>query len=218
MIATDVGRKGIIKRAREVNDAAAVRYSDARKAIRAALADSVSDKKIVNAARESFEQKTADASLTSWVRDDAAKSIDVMDSFLLMRNQLIGFNFTAPPNQQSILQIAGVAVSVNCDVLIHGDIKNVPSRGAALFRLTKPDEEETSAAKSKRHEMGANAATLVLMYLQSSSQSDAPISNELCWSLDIQAGDIIRAPKNYTNRKANMETACEFIAAMWDKV
>jgi hypothetical protein len=170
------------------------------------------------AARGAFEQKSTDGSLTDWVRDDASKSIDVMDAYLLMRNQLAGYEFLPPIAKQPPFIIGGVAVSVNCDILIHGQIKGSPYRGAALMRLTKPDEEESSAAKSKRLEMGLYAATLVLIYTQEFHDNNVPVSNEFCWSLDIQSGEINRAPRNYANRKNNLEAACEVIAAMWDKV
>jgi hypothetical protein len=217
MVAGDVGRKGIIRRAREVSTAVAVRYTEARSVLRAALCDLVNEKKIVHAARDAFEQKSEDSSLSTWTREDAAKSVDVMDSFMVMRNQLVGFDCVEAPQSQPYLQIGGVSVSVNCDILIHRDIKGTKAIGGGLFRLTKPEEDETDAAKAKRHDMGAYAATLVYMQVVQNLAADRTPHPDICCSIDVQCGEIHKAPKNYKTRSNNIETACEFIAAMWDK-
>lgn len=218
MVAGDVGRKGIIKRSREMNTAVAVRYSEARASLRAGLCDPVNEKRIIHAARDTFEQKADDTALSSWSRDDALKSIDVIDSYLGMRNQFVGFDYKEAPSSQPYLTIAGVAISVNCDVLIHRDIRGAQCIGASLFRLTKPEEDETAAAKAKRQDMGAYAATLVFMHLSQNLAQGRTPHPEICWSIDVQSGEIHKAPRNFKSRANNMETACEFIAAMWDKV
>jgi hypothetical protein len=218
MVAGEVGRKGIIRRSREMSTAVAIRYSDARSALRAALCDLVNEKRIVGTARDSFEQKSEDSSLSAWSRDDALKSIDVMDSFMNMRNQLVGFDYVEAPHSQPYLQIGGVSVSVNCDILIHRNIKGTEAVGAGLFRLTKPEEDETEAAKAKRHDMGAYAATLVHMQVGQNLSGNRYPHPDICWSIDVQCGETHKAPRNYKTRANNLEGACEFIAAMWDRV
>ena len=218
MVAGDVGRKGIVRRSKEVNTSVVVRYSDARTVIRNALCDMANEKRIIAAARALFEQKADDTALSAWARDDAAKSIDVLDSLSFIRNQLVGFDFQPAPQAQPYLIIGGVQVSVNCDTLIHREIKGKPSIGGALFRMTKPDDAETEAAKAKRKEMGAYAATLVFMQLEQNLAGNNQPHHEICWSIDIQNSEVHTAPRNYKTRAANLETACEFIAAMWGRV
>lgn len=218
MVAGEIGRKGIIRRSREMSTAVAIRYSDARAALRAALCDLVNERRIIGAARDLFEQKSEDGSLSTWSRDDALKSVDVMDSFMNMRNQLVGFEFVEAPQSQPYLQIGGVSVSVNCDILIHRNIKGTASIGSGLFRLTKPEEDETDAAKAKRHDMGAYAATLVYMQVAQNLSRKREPHPDICWSIDVQCGEMHKAPRNYRTRANNLEGACEFIAAMWDRV
>lgn len=217
MIAGEMGKKGIIRRSREVSTAVAVRYSDVREVLRAAFCDPVNERRIVANAYNSFEQKSTDGALSDWTRDDASKSMDVLNAFETMRNQFVGFHFSAPPAGQSYLEIGGVSVSVSCDILIQGEVRGEPYRGAALFRLAKPEEEETESAKAKRLDVGAYAATLVHMQA-SRREGMPPVHPSLCWSIDVQAGEVHPAPRNYRTRSGNMETACEFIAAMWDRV
>lgn len=217
MVSGDTGRMGIIRRAREKKSVVAVRYSDVRTATAAAMCDPIKGKHILATAYQSFEQKASDASLSPWAREDAAKSLDVIESFGKMKNQLVGFDFVQAPPKQSPLALGGVAVSVNCDVLIHRPVKGVPSIGAALFRLTKPDEDESDKAKAKRDQMGRHVATLVLMQVGASLAGNLQPAFELCWSIDVQTGEIYKAPKNTKALATSMENACQFIAAMWDK-
>lgn len=218
MLAGDVGRKGIIKRAREVSTSVVVRYSDARNTLKAAICDPVNKKKIVFAARDAFEQKSEDTSQSSWTREDSAKSIDVMDAFIGMENQLAGFDFVPAPTSQDYLILGGVSVSVTCDFLTHRKIKGVDCIGGGLFRLTKPEEDESAAAKTKREDMGAYAATLVYMQIAQNLSGSRQPRPDLCWSVDVQCGDVHKAPKQVKGRVNKLEAACEFIAAMWDKV
>lgn len=201
-----------------MNTAVAIRYSDVRTALRASLCDLVNEKRIIYTARDAFDQKSNDTSSSSWARDDALKSIDVIDAYLGMKNQFSGFDYKEAPSQQPYLNISGVAISVNCDVIIHRDIKGVQCIGAGLFRLTKPEEDETVAAKAKRHDMGAYAATLVYMHLSQNFAGERNPHPEICWSVDVQSGEIHKAPRNFKTRANNIETACEFIAAMWNRV
>jgi len=218
MISGDTGRMGIIRRAKEKKSAIAVRYADVRPSLSGAMCDPIKSKGFLATAYDSFEQKASDASLSAWTREDAAKSLDVIDAFNKMQNSFAGFDFVQAPRKQPSLKLGGVAVSVNCDVLIHRPVKGVEAIGAALFRLTKPEEDETETAKSKREQMGKCVATLVLMQVGANLAGNRKPLFDLCWSVDVQSREIHKAPKNSKALMANMENACHFIAAMWDKV
>lgn len=218
MVSGDTGRIGIIKRAKEKRSAVAIRYADVRAAIAASMCDPLKSKTILAAASDAFEQRTTDASLSTWSREDASKSLDVVEAFGRMKNSFAGYDFVPAPKKQAMLLLGGVSVSVNCDVLIHRPIKGVESIGAALYRLTKPEEDESDKAKTKREQMGRCVATLVLMQVGANLAGNRSPSFELCWSVDVQTGEIHKAPKNTKALIANMENACQFIAAMWDKV
>jgi hypothetical protein len=218
MVTGDTGRLGIIKRSREKRTSVAVRYSDVKDAISAAMCSPSTSKVLLASAYEVFQQKSRDTSLSVWSQEDSAKSLDVIDSFHAMKNQLAGYDFITAPTKQPALLIGGVSVAVSCDVIIHRPVKGVESVGAALFRLTKPDEEETATAKSKREQMGRYVSTLVMMQVSANLAGDRQPLSELCWSLDIQSGEIHKCPKNTKTLIGNIESACTFISAMWAKV
>jgi hypothetical protein len=123
IVSGPTGQVGIIKRAKEKRTAVAVRYTDARDAIAASMCNPVKGKQIAASAFFSFEQKAADPSLKPWTREDASKSLDVMEAFGKMANTFAGFDFKPAPVKQPFLKLGGVSVSVNCDVLIHRTVK-----------------------------------------------------------------------------------------------
>ena len=142
----------------------------------------------------------------------------MLAAFREMRNQLAGYDYVAAPKSQSSLSLAGVAVPVNCDILIHRGAKESPEIGAALFRLTQPDEDETERGAEKRREMGAYAATLVQMHVATNFSGNRRPAYQICWSVDVQNREVHVAPRNFAQRATNMENACQFIGAMWDRL
>lgn len=217
MVATDTGKIGIIRRARESGTPVRTRYKDARTAIREALCAPANEKRIIAAARDALEQRADDPALSDFARDDAEKSAEALTAFANLRNQLAGHNFIEAPAKQPKLILAGVEISVHCDVLIERTYRGVDQRGAALLRLTKPEEDETETASDKRREVGQFAATLVHMHLARSLAGNKTPYHGLCWSIDVQNGDVHAAPRTYLSRATNLENACRFIAAMWDR-
>lgn len=216
MVSGFTGRIGIIRRARESTTPPRARYKDVKASLSAALVDAPGEKKILTGARALFEQRSEDASLSNFRRDDAAKSLDVLNAYDKMRNKLAGYDYVAAPMKQTPLKIGGVIVPVTLNLLIHRTAKNGDGEvGGLLFRLTQSDEEETDDAASKRHEMGLFAATLVHMHVSTNMKGNRKPAYPICWSVDVQCGEVHVAPKTYAKRAADLESACKFIAAMW---
>lgn len=218
MLAGNTGKLGIIKRAREKGAAASVRYSDARDAIRLALCDPAAEIRHLNDAANRFRQREKDSALSNFMREDAGKSIDVLDALALMRNQYAGTDFQIAPRKQPKLVLSGVQVSVSCDVLIHNLHRKEELIGGALLRLGAPEEDETDTAKRKREDMGAYAATLVFLHVQRNLAGGRKAAPSLCWSIDVQSRDIHRAPPRNAARVNELEAACMMISALWGKV
>lgn len=218
MVTGDRGRLGIIKRSKEVSTAVVIRYADVRNSIKASLCDPVNEKRLLAAARDMFEQKSEDIALSDFVRDDSLKSIDVIDAFSGMRQQIAGYDFVQAPASQPFLKISGVDIAVNCDILIHRTQKEIEQIGATLFRLTKPDDEESEKAAAKRKDMGLYAATLVYMQIAQNLKGNRTPFPALCMSLDIQNKEVFEAPSRISVRVQNIESACLFIKSMWDSV
>lgn len=216
MVSSETTKIGIIKRAKESTTPQRARYSEIRNALRSALCDPVEERRILAALKTKLEQKADDPAMSPYVRDDARKSLDALECYGTVRNQLAGYDYQPAPRKQRPLVIHGVTVSVNCDLIIHREYRGTEEIGGVLFRFTKPDETETSAAASKRKEMGAFAATLVHMHLTANLAGNRSPAYQLCWSADIQSCDVHHAPKSYAQKAKNIENACRFIWAIWD--
>ena len=217
MVASETGKIGIIKRSHESVTPPRLRYSDARRTIRAFVGDPRRDKRVLHAARTTFEQRASDLSQTAFVRSDAEGCKDVIDHFLTMQNVLGGYDFVPAPQRQAKLSLGGVEVSVNVDALLHRTKGATEQIGGALFRFTKAEDESDNAA-GKRREMGLYAATLALIQVQRNLKGNREPHHQLCLSVDVQCEEVHVAPKAYTTRIQNLENACRFIAAMWGRV
>lgn len=217
MVASETGKVGIIRRSRESVTPQRVRYSDVRKTLRTYLGDISRPRGVLNAARDRFEQRAEDPSLGTFSREDARLSLDVLDSFGRMQNQLGGIAFRTAPARQAPLRLAGIEVAVNVDVLVQRSRNGAEQIGGALFRFTKADEE-TDNATAKRRDMGLYAATLVHMQVTQNLAGNHQPHYQLCMSVDVQAEELHYAPRSFAQRAQNLENACMFIAAMWDRV
>lgn len=217
MISSETGKLGIIAEAKSNNTAMAIRYKDARKAIKAFLIDPKRDPNVIHAAITKFEQASTDPSLTNFARSDAASSIEALQSFNVLTNQIGGNNFFKAPKSQPKLLLNGVTISITLDALIKRDYRGEAQVGGALFRFTQADDE-TEAAASKRRDMGSYAATLVHMQVANSFARDANPHHAISYAIDVQFKEAIAAPKTYAARAKNMENACRFISAVWDDV
>ena len=215
MVAGETGRIGIIRRSREAEPAVTVRYAKVREDIRDYLCDSGRTSRHLAALHNKYVAMADDANLTSWAREDARMSVDVLASLGRMENQISGGSFIPAPAKQAPLMLQGVTVSVNLNVLMIRDRGAKSEVGGVLFRMTKADTE-TEAASAKRKEIGGFAATLAYMQVQNSLAADRTPHHQLCASFDIQCEDVHMAPRNYATKAKELENGCRFIAAMWD--
>ena len=216
MVAGETGRIGIIRRSRDPEPVVTVRYAKVREDIRDYLCDRGRTSRHLATLQNKYAAMADDASLTSWVREDARLSVDVLASLGGMENQIGGGSFIPAPAKQLPLMLSGVTVSVNLNVLMIRDRGAKTEVGGVLFRMTKADTE-TEAASAKRREIGGFAATLAHMQTQNGLAGDRTPHHQLCASFDIQAEDVHTAPRNYATKAKELENGCRFIAAMWDQ-
>tara|TARA_R110000851_G_scaffold270099_1_gene422755 strand:- start:609 stop:1298 length:690 start_codon:yes stop_codon:yes gene_type:complete len=217
MVSSETAKIGIIAEAKQEGNAKSIRYKDAREAVKGYLTSPNRDRRIIDAAINRFDQMSRDSTLTTFKRSDAQSSADALRAFETLKNQLGGFEYFAAPQRQPKLEIAGVEISTRLDLLIRREYREEKQVGGVIFRWTQADDE-TEAAIAKRRDMGTYAATLVHMHVgQHFAHSMAP-AYPICLSVDVQFGDVIAAPKTFSQRAKNMENACRFISAIWDDI
>lgn len=218
MVSSETAKLSIVRRAKEVSTAVVVRYSDVRAVLRNAMANPERSGEIIASARSSFAQRAEDPALSAFQREDASGSLDVLDAFA---NTTLPFQIEdciLAPSPQEPLNISGVTVSVNCDILIHRIRRNVQEVGGAILRLNKPEDSASERSIQKRREMAAYAATLVFMHVTEHHAANRTAAASICYSVDVQSGEAHDASRSFITRRQNLESACRFIAAVWPTI
>lgn len=216
MVTPGPGRIGIIRKARDATTPPVTYYSHLRTGLKGFLADPVRDTRLLDALGNSLQQRAHDTSLSNQRRQEAELSFSALEAFQrLGKNRLAGYTFLPAPRHQNALMLSGVTVSVFLDLLVKRERSSRVECGGVLFRLSKADEDETEAANSKRREMGAYAATLAQMQVRSMNNGEMVPTSDLCMSVDVQAGDVHFAKRDFAQRAQRLEAECRFIAAMW---
>jgi len=217
MVSSDTARVGIIRRAKNPSTPPIIRYRDVRPVVCEFLADLQRNVNRLVTAEEMFNQRSEDSAMSSLRQDDARNSIEVIHALQRMANQLAPYRFDLAPRRQRKLDLAGVSVSTHADLLVQGRVRGKDHSGAAILRLTQ-DDAETDTAISRRREMGLYVATLARLHAEQNLRLNEPAHNRFCMSIDVQHGEHFRAPESNIRRMNDLESACQFIAAMWDGV
>lgn len=214
MVSSDSARHTIIKRSANPSTFIVARYKDAKAPIRSFLTDQLRNPAPLYSAEAMFAQRADDPAESSWRQEDALQSIEALRALQSMSNQLAGYTFADAPMDQPKLVIAGVEVSVRCDLLTLGVGKSADQIGGAILRLTQ-DDAETETAISKRREIGLFTATLVWLQMAQSYAGSRKVATKLCMSVDARHGQIFTAPASNSRKVKDLEAACRTIAALW---
>lgn len=217
MVAGEVGKIGIVQRAKNRGGAAALRYKRLRETLRSALLHPQNARGLLGSAEETFQQISNDASQSAFARDDAEKSLDALQVYPQLANALGGLEYAAMTKKQPKLVLSGVQVSVNLDLMVVQGAEKT-GIGGLIFRLTKPGDEETESARAKRRLMGLHAATLIQMHIDRNYQFIGTVQPKLCWSVDVQSAEVFKATRRQPSKEKELEAACRMIAAIWDSV
>ncbi|MBB5691699.1 hypothetical protein GXW77_14055 [Roseomonas alkaliterrae] len=221
MVASDVGREGIIQRARWQPAAPVVRYRDARRAIARFLTDRHRSTQILLDARARLEMLAEDTTGRPFAREDARASIGAIDAFQAGLNSFGfgGMRFETPPQDLSPLDIEGVAVTVSLDLVVRAsDRRRGDLVGGILLRLSKGADGESEAASARRRDVGMYATTLVYMACAEQLDGLGMPSPTVCFSVDVQRRERHRASSQYLTREANLRAACRGIQRAWSNV
>ncbi len=218
MVATDLGREGIIRNARWQGTVRVARYRTARLAMGEFLTDKTHSHRIIGRAKDKLEGVLSDAEASAFKHEDARASIVALDGFQRGWNAfgLSGLNFEDVPSLKR-LEMEGVEIGVAMDAVTKRESPTRPTQvGGVLLRMARGGDGETDGAAAKRREIGRNAAVLVYLSAEKNLTKVGVPTPEICYSVDVQHGESHQAPKNYLAIVENMAAACRTIAALWD--
>jgi hypothetical protein len=218
---TPIGQMGILRQAKAPGQhkPLIIQYQYVRRYISACLQSPSTLNRVVAEAIHFLEQRRDDTSNGPLVRDDAERSLEVIQTFQRTRNALdIGMaRFDAALNPSPSLMISGVEVTVWPDAIAHVVTRNGTDRiGQVFIRCTIGGAGDI--AENRRAEANGHLATIAHMhtaaFLSHLGIPHAPTS----MVIDVSRENVIKGPVNATRRVANIQAACGMIAAVWPTV
>lgn len=213
--ASPTRRKSIIAAAKFPSTAIVAKYRDASSLLGAFLCNPARAAPNFVVHIEGLEAKSADPSLSQWVRDDAAASAEALSKVQSAYNAtgLGKLDLKSLPANQPRVVIEGVEVSASAACSVHGQFKGNSAVGAMSIFFNKSE-----ASQNARIERCKSVAVLLLIYAeQHLSQHGVPLAR-LCMSYDVFAGKVVAAPNAYKSRLENMRFSCEEVALRWPTI
>lgn len=196
-----------------------IQYQHARRCIAACLHTPARTNQIVASALLALEQRRDDPSSSPLVRDDAERSLEIVNTFQRTVNALAlgGISYDPPRNPSPPLAINGVEVSVWPDAIVRATARRSEIRvGEAFIRCTIG--EGGDAAENRRAEANGHLATIAHMHTAQTLADLGTPHSPTSMVIDVSREIVVRGPPSVTRRVANIETACGMIAAIWPTV
>lgn len=199
-------RKEIVKDTKYPPAFKAVRYSDARDAIKAHLCNDL-DSDIIHDAIAFIKGKPDSSDF--WEQDNRL-SIELLEKVLTNGYDWISpFEVGAFGMKNPLMNICGVDVSVYPDLILAKEFKGVRHLGAVKFSILKNKEFE--------EETLSIIAMLTHKYVNDHIALPGQIANrKMCFSHDVFNDRCERAPDAVKLRMKRVEAACEEIKLWWD--
>lgn len=187
------------------NDAAALRYSRARDAVRAALSEGPPYQPHLAAAAREFENKEPDG---KWDKSDLEYSAQGLQHLADVVSHLrLGDRPPRSRRRWPKLLASGVRISVAPDVLIREDAAGKTKVGALKIRWN----QRPMSAKE-----GEFASTILRVSLKNALKGrEFSADPRLCQVVDVFSDEVFIAPHAYTRRMNRVEKACEEFRLYW---
>jgi hypothetical protein len=210
LVATAGRRRRIVYEQKMPREFQVARYTEAKDAIAAFLASGATDESIIITA---IAKLIASEPKSDWDAQRIDLCAEALGSILDFEafDFLAGMKAEIGPSEPPKLNIAGVAVSVRPEVLLHGtDRLGAPIRGGIKLHLGKtvPLEEESALY----------VATLLHRFLSDAMPGEGRPALGKCAVLDVFARKAFFAPRSYTRRRRDIDAACEEISRAWGAV
>jgi hypothetical protein len=217
---TPIGQRGILRQAKYPvqSKPLIIQYQHARRCIAACLQSPVESPKIIGAAFAMLEQKKADPSSAPLTKDDASRSIDVIDAFATSINKLKfdGYFYDASNTHDAIINISGVDISVAPDAIAWTNLKDGKRIGSIFIKCTLGVLGE--AAEARRTASNTHLATIAHMHALKKLATIGTPYPPASMVIDVTRETAVRGTPNMKKRIENMEAACEVIEAVWPKI
>lgn len=207
LTATPARRKTILTDQKHPSDFKVARYKEATQAISRFIAGGCSDPSILAATEEYLRGRNPQSAFQAQDRD---LSLDALQAFREAYAEwgLVGSTLSLGEANPPFLLISGVNVSVRPEIIS----RSVNRNGDRIIGAMKLHLPKTSSPSKKNAEY---VCTLLHWFSDVHLTDDGAVDHRLCRLIDVPAGILHEAPRTYRKRRADIEAACEEIAARW---
>ena len=221
MSPTPIGQEGILRQAKTpaTGKPLIIQYQHARKCVAACLREPGRINARVAETVIALRQKATDPASTPLVRDDALRSIDVIEVFQRSANALdiVDMRFEPTSSNENLMDIEGVEVSSWPDAITFQTPRRGDVRVGELF-IRCAIGLSGDAAQERRTEANRLLATIAHIHASRTLTHLGDVYASASLVLDVPRGLVVRGPTNATRRVANIEAACRMIAARWPTI
>lgn len=206
--ASPARRRRIIVDQKKPITAISARYRAADEPVRAFFIGGGADESIIDQAVVALRTTPGKS---DWATGDRQATADALDQVLKLAPKVLAANrsFRAPTAKSTPLTVAGVDISVAPHLIITSDAKGGPLVGAVKFHYVQDSASALTKAGSEY------VATILHQWLLANPVKGHVASPALCMSIDVFRGAVVAAPVSFVKRLADVEAACEEIAARW---
>ena len=203
-------RKKIVFDAKYPQEFVTTRYKEAREHIKLYVSKTANEEEIL-AVIDGFNAAVADS---DWQKQDNELSADVLGLMLDMDfGSLNNFTITPFEADNDLLDIAGVDISVNPDLLIIREGVDETSVGAGKLHLSKTNQLSEESQKIVGVLLYRFAEDFIVPNIE-----NGLVNPKLCLSIDLFGQRIVCCPPSIKMRLRNIEDACQEIALWWSKL
>ncbi len=214
--ATPSRRTSIVREAKFPKTSQVALYRDARLAVARQLCAGPDGPDQIGVAISRLRERAADLDASPWTIDDCRRSIDVLEAFLRVGNELglARYEFRTVSGTLPHVLISGVSVSVSISATVHRRTRDGTTQvGGLTMFLSKAMSDDAASP-----ERAAVSALLCFMLAEASLGHLGAPDHRLCLVLDVAGGKVFPAPKGQTRRRKDMAHACAEVARAWSTV
>jgi hypothetical protein len=201
-------RKKIISDAKYPVKFISILYKDARNGIKSYL----SDGRDISAVQDEIYRLRNRKPSNDNQKRDAINSIAALELLLKTKlSKLDGLTISDYDEKSKLLPIVGVGVSVDPDLVVKKKTESGLFIGALKLHIIKNNKLQKEGQKI--------VAMLLHKYTEDHIAATGEVAkNSLCLSYDVFSRNLECCPNSYVRGWAQIEDACEEIAARWDSI
>jgi hypothetical protein len=217
VIASPSRQKTILKDAKFPREVVTLPYKRTRDFLPHAFTENSLDiDKLVRRAEE-IESENAATDISPWQRNANTNCAAALRRVAAVAPELSWGNARRLHVRLGGLDIAGVHVSIQPEIVFSFEHRKITKVGAVILNTVKGDEKSLDR-RNGGYCVGEYLASLVFqMLLGKATKFGAPL-NKKCYAVDVFREKVYTAPPSFQRLNKDLEAACEMIASRWKDI